>query len=207
MTVQRVGGEDHEREHRARHSTLYAPLFQFAFGDVATWGTKRACVLFAGEGREAAILAPFVHELWVTDDTEECLAVMRSRFAAERRVHVSPANVGTDALPYASIDILTGLVTLMHIGAASVRDHYAREIKRLLSPTGRALVQVMAGEGYWHGSDHPYGNPDVGFRDDHEVTAYWAQYAPVQWVLRAPAIPVGRAEPCWWWVCLGSDVR
>jgi hypothetical protein len=204
MTIARVGGEQHEREHRARHPTLYAPLFRFAFGDAATWGDKRACVLFAGEGREAAILAPFVRELWMVDDTPECLEALRKRFAAEHRAYVVHADAVKDLAP-ASMDIITGLVALMHIGQVSVRDGYAREIQRMLAPEGRALVQVMCGTGYLDSPDHAYGAYDVGFRDEQEVVAYWQQYVPVQWVLRTPPIPYGRAEPCWWWVCLGQN--
>jgi hypothetical protein len=204
MSVQRVGGDYHEREHRARHATLYAPLFQFAFGDVATWGDKKACVLFAGEGREAAILAPFVREIWMLDDTEECLNAMQRRFESEHRAAVLPiSEIGQ--IESGSIDIVTGLVALMHMGTTAIRNGHAEQIKRILSPTGRALVQVMCGTEYVDGPDHGYGAYDVGFRDDHEVVAYWQQYLPVRWVLRTPPIPFGRSEPCWWWVCMGED--
>lgn len=203
MTVQSVGGPDHEKNHRDLHCNLYVPLLRLAFGDETTWGGNRACVLFAGEGREAALLAPYVNELLVTDSSQECLDALHQRFEAEHRVRVVPGDGETlKGIATESIHTLTALVALMHLGRRPVRESYAHEIVRVLAPGGRALLQVMEGVGAVEQHFDSYGAPDVGFTSEEEVVAYWSAYLPIRWVLRTPPVPRGRAERCWWWVCL-----
>lgn len=206
MTAQAVGGEDHETFHRRLHCGFYLPLLRLAFGDESTWSDRRALVCFAGEGREAALLAPYVDELIVTDKDTECLTILRARFAAERRVRVL-AGDGQSLIGLAdqSVHLVTALVALMHIGQKAVRDGYAREIARVLAPGGRALVQVMQGTGGVDGDFNSYGAPDVGFATEDEVVTYWQQFLPVRWLLRTAPVPLWRSERCWWWVLLGTD--
>ena len=200
--IDRVGGNPHVRNHRARHVDLYLPLLRLAFGDQASWGGLRVLVLFAGQGREAEFFVPYARELTLVDDYPSCAKFLRGRFDGMDHVRVFENN-GRDlaGVETGSIDCCTALVALMHICSRATRDGYAEEIRRVVRPGGRVLAQVIEGDGWLEGTDDPYGARNVGFLCEQDVVDYWERWFAVDYVVRSRPIPEGgEAGRHWWWV-------
>ena len=96
----------------------------------------------AGTGRFASEMASRC-DVWVLDDHKEALAMLHSRFPAERVLSLSGDRV---PLPDASLEIVTALDVLEHTpdDAAVVRGFH-----RLLVPGGIAVVTVPADKSLW----------------------------------------------------------
>lgn len=102
----------------------------------------RALDCGAGTGRFALELAA-EHDVWVLDDHEEALRMLRARFPADRVLSLAGDQV---PLPDGSLDIVTALDVLEHTpdDAAVVRG-----FKRLLVPGGLAVITVPASMALW----------------------------------------------------------
>lgn len=96
----------------------------------------------AGTGRFALELASD-NEVWVLDDHEEALRLLRSRFPSDRVISLAGDQV---PLPDASLDVVTALDVLEHTpdDAAVVRGFH-----RLLVSGGLAVVTVPASMALW----------------------------------------------------------
>lgn len=143
----------------------------------------------AGTGRFAQDMQQDC-KVFVLDDHEESLALLRQKFPPERVIALTGPGV---PLPDASVDYLTALDVLEHI------EHDAEAVRgfhRLLKPGGVALVTVpasMALWSYWDVSLHHfrrYSRPGLKaiFPDDQWELVY-VNYTnivafPVAWVLR-----------------------
>lgn len=105
-------------------------------------GRARALDCGAGTGRFALELAAD-HDVWVLDDHEESLRMLRARFPQERVISLAGDQV---PLPDGSLDLVTALDVLEHTpdDAAVVRGFH-----RLLSPGGLAVVTVPASMALW----------------------------------------------------------
>jgi SAM-dependent methyltransferase len=102
----------------------------------------RALDCGAGTGRFALELAR-AHDVWVLDDHEESLRLLRERFPAERVLSLSGDRV---PLPDGSLDIVTALDVLEHTPDDAA---VARGFHRLLVPGGLAVVTVPASMALW----------------------------------------------------------
>lgn len=105
-------------------------------------GRARALDCGAGTGRFALELARD-HDVWVLDDHEESLRLLRERFAADRVLSLAGDRV---PLPDGSLDLVTALDVLEHTpdDVAVVRGFH-----RLLVPGGLAVVTVPASMALW----------------------------------------------------------
>lgn len=105
-------------------------------------GRARALDCGAGTGCFALELAR-KHDVWVLDDHEESLRLLRARFPEDRVI-----SLAGDRVPLAdgSLDIITALDVLEHTpdDAAVVRGFH-----RLLAPGGLAVVTVPASMALW----------------------------------------------------------
>lgn len=105
-------------------------------------GRARALDCGAGTGRFAEELAR-EHDVWVLDDHEESLRLLRKRFPEDRVISLAGDRV---PLPDGSLDVVTALDVLEHTpdDAAVVRGFH-----RLLVPGGLAVVTVPASMALW----------------------------------------------------------
>ena len=96
----------------------------------------------AGTGRFAAEMSAHC-DVWVLDDHEDALNLLRKRFRAERILSLAGDQV---PLPAGSLEVVTALDVLEHTpdDAAVVRG-----FARLLVPGGLAVVTVPAGMALW----------------------------------------------------------
>jgi SAM-dependent methyltransferase len=212
LSLARVGGVQHETLHRAEHCSLYLPLFRRAFGDETTWGDKHALIMFAGRGREAEFFTPFCRHVTLVDNYGPCVEVLRRRFEAADRPYVAVVqNNGVDlsGIPDGSVDILTALIALMHIRPTHMRVSYAREFNRVLSPRGKALLQLAQNHTatpwedevgpeveYQVGTDMT----NVGFIDEAALRRWWERYLRLDFVQYGDCIPGDGTMKNWWWV-------
>ena len=143
----------------------------------------------AGTGRFAQDMQQDC-KVFVLDDHEESLALLRQKFPSERVIALTEAGV---PLPDASIDYLTALDVLEHI------EHDAEAVRgfhRLLKPGGVALVTVPASMALWSDWDvslhhfRRYSRPGLKAifpRDQWEIL--YVNYTnivafPAAWLLR-----------------------
>jgi SAM-dependent methyltransferase len=162
----------------------------------------------AGTGRFAAEMDGLC-DVWVLDDHEDALTLLRKRFRADRILNLAGDRV---PLPDASLELVTALDVLEHTpdDAAVVRG-----FSRLLVPGGLAVVTVPAGMALWSDWDvslHHYRRYDrVGLRALFPPTEWEVVFAnytnvvayPAVWMLRrwrkwfpdkAAGVAVKRAE-------------
>ncbi len=148
----------------------------------------------AGTGRFAAEMAGLC-DVWVLDDHEDALNLLRKRFKADRILNLAGDRV---PLPDASLEFVTALDVLEHTPDDSA---VVRGFARLLVPGGLAVVTVPAGMALWSDWDvslHHYRRYDrAGLR---------ALFPPAEWevvfvnytnVLAYPAVWVLRRWRKW----------
>lgn len=198
-----VGDKSHELAHRARHDDLYWPLFEKTFGAPSTWGDRLALVMFAGQGREAEMLAPHCQHVVCVDANPSCVKHLLHLFAARPNVTVIENNaVDLCGVPSGSVDMLTALVALMHIQHRCVRDNYLSEFVRVLDPNGTALLQFCEGSDWHVRATTGYGNlPDVGFPSEHALRQYLGQWLTVRDVYTTGPINHPQSARWWWAAC------
>lgn len=152
-------------------------------------GRARALDCGAGTGRFALELAR-EHDVWVLDDHEESLRLLRERFAVDRVLSLAGDRV---PLPDGSLDLVTALDVLEHTpdDAAVVRGFH-----RLLVPGGLAVVTVPASMALWSDWDvslHHFRRYDrAGLRALFPSQSWEIEYVnytnvpayPAVWVLR-----------------------
>jgi SAM-dependent methyltransferase len=118
----------------------------------------RALDCGAGTGRFALELARD-HDVWVLDDHEESLCLLRERFPADRVLSLAGDHV---PLPEGSLDLVTALDVLEHTPDDSA---VVRGFHRLLVPGGLAVVTVPASMALWSDWDvslHHFRRYDLG---------------------------------------------
>ena len=154
----------------------------------------------AGTGRFAAEMAALC-QVWVLDDHEEALKILRTRFPAQRIVALAGDRV---PLPDGELDFVTALDVLEHVpdDAAVVRGFH-----RLLKPSGLAVVTVPAGMALWSDWDvalHHFRRysrarlkalfPSPDWEVVHVNYTNFAAY-PAVWLVRRMRSLLGRAAP------------
>ena len=168
----------------------------------------------AGRGREAEFFTPFCRHITMVDNYEPCVDVLRRRFCAADRPYITVLqNNGVDLAGVAddSVDMLVAVIALMHIRPTHMRVSYAREFNRVLSPRGKALLQLAQCESPvstpWEdetGSEVEYqvgtDETNVGFRDEAALRRWWGQYLVLDFVEYGNPIPDDATMKNWWWV-------
>lgn len=93
-----------------------------------------------GHGRCTQYLKDLCDRLIVVDLAPACLEACRRRFAAETHIEYLPTDGRSlDGVPDGAVDLVFSWDSLVHV-EADVMEAYAREMRRVLSSSGRGFV-------------------------------------------------------------------
>jgi ubiquinone/menaquinone biosynthesis C-methylase UbiE len=152
----------------------FAATREYAWPEVVAFverdadGGGTALDLGCGNGRHSELLAEHVDRVLGVDASRELLALARER-ATERGWAETFAPVTGDAatlpLPDDSVDVAVYVATLHHLPTRALRVESLRELGRVLTPDGRALVSA------WSTEHDRFAGHDEGF----DTTVDWTQ--------------------------------
>jgi len=164
--------------------------------------------LGCGPGRVARIVAPYAKFLTGVDVSPHVIAAANdpARWDVPSNAEFMIGDGVTIPCPDASFDVVYSMFVFQHLTPLAIRENYLREIRRVLRPGGKALIETKVrgvGLSWWHDHIDDWG-VDVSWCSEDEAVRVLEEYGFK--VTRAWTM-YGNQEPgaLWLWTTLESD--